>query len=150
MSEWEKLEEKLVRLEEELRTLEATRAAGRVLFMAEILDEAGRTRAMLATGHGGTVSLNLLDEENRPRAAIGLMASGPAVFLLDEQGTKRLEVQLAADGSPGVILREVGGQVRIDGSVVNTPTLGLLNADGSAAGMLFVAPDGTGITLARE
>lgn len=146
----EELEERLQRLEAEARALEEVRAAGRVLFMAEIVDEEGRTRAMLATGHGGTVSLNLLDQERRPRAALGLMASGPAVFLLDEQGTKRLEVQLAADGSPGVILREVGGQVRIDASVVTSPTLGLLGSDGAAASMMFVAAEGSGAILARD
>lgn len=153
MTDLEKLEalaRKLLELEEEARLLEEARATGRILFMAEVVDGEGRTRAMLATGHGGTVSLNLLDEQNRPRAALGLLASGPALFLLDDQGTKRVEVQLASDGSPCVIVREAGGQVRIDGSVVGSPTLGLLGAEGSATAMLLVTPEGTGAVVARE
>lgn len=141
------LEERVAALEAELAALVAARAQGRSVVAAEIVDEQGRTRAMLSTGHGGTVSLNLLDAAGRLRAALGQDPGGPTLSLFDENALRRLDLRVTTGDVPQLVLHDETGARRIDASIDahGAASVGVLGADGSPRAVMLVMATGRGV-----
>jgi len=146
------LEERIAALEAELARLVEARAAGRSAVACEVVDGGGTTRAMLATGHDGTVSLNLLDGSGKLRAALGLATSGPTLSLFDPQGIRRLDLHVGGDDVPRLLLFDDAGGKRLDAAVdaAGTASLGLLDPGGAAKAVMLATGAGRGVVGASR
>lgn len=141
------LEARIEALEKELHDLVAAREAGRRVVAAEVVDAAGRTRAMLSTGHGGAISLNLLDEAGHLRAALGQDAGGPTLSLFDAAGKRRLDLRVGGGNVPQLLLLDESGNRRVEASVdaAATASLGAISADGAPRAVLLVMATGRAV-----
>jgi hypothetical protein len=115
----------------------------------EIVDNAGRTRALLNTGSDGGPCLALLDEAGIVRGRFYLYqdinsAEIPRLVLYDEMGRTREMVGVSMDGS-AVKLFDLDGNIRaIMGlSTDNNGGLVLMDKDGHARAAMGTKPDGT-------
>lgn len=146
------LEARIATLEAELARLIEARRAGRRMVAAEVVDDEGRTRAMLTSAPGGVVALHLLDQEGNLRAVLGQHADGPTLTLLDPAGQRRLDLHIDADDVPRLVLADETGAKRVDAAVdaAGTASLGVLGRDGSARAVMMTTASGRGVVAASR
>ncbi len=92
-----------------------------------LVNASGKTRATLAVGALGGVTLNFYDLDNKSRAVLGLSANGSpslklsnggALELRDERDRVRSKIVMLSDGSPSIrLFDEVGNSRAIIGSI---------------------------------
>src|SRR5262249_3740758 len=79
----------------------------------EVVDQAGKLRAILGVVPDGTLSLVLNDKAGRPRAGLTVVSNGaPFVALFDKDGKLRTKLALEPDGAPSLTLADDNGQAR--------------------------------------
>jgi hypothetical protein len=104
-------EERLNKLERELKELK-DKLEERVKTRAvEVVDEQGRGRVVLEVTGDGAPELILCDVNNRPRARLTVDqdGEGPWLILTDVNGRDRVELNVTGDG-PGLRLYDVNGK----------------------------------------
>ncbi len=76
----------------------------------ELVDDLGRTRAVLTTGEGtDLVGIHIASAEERPVVSLGLdpVQDAPMVTLRDpEGGQARLSLTITPDGGPLILMRD--------------------------------------------
>jgi hypothetical protein len=119
-------------------------------------DSAGKVRAVLAMDKDkdGPV-LVLADENEKPRAGLGVFKDGPRLILRDGNGaTPRVELGvlgLESKDWPVLVLRDENGKVRVGLTVFKDgPVLHLYDENDKPRVELDVSKDGPGLSLFNE
>ncbi|HKS16548.1 MAG TPA: hypothetical protein VJU16_04495 [Planctomycetota bacterium] len=98
----------------------------------ELVDGAGRVRAVLGMSKGGSPEFDLRDADGRPRALLVLDADNLPIFFFKDAGVvTRAKLELDAKGAAKLTMcdADLTPRVEIDGS---RPALRVLNAKGEA------------------
>lgn len=78
----------------------------------EVVDEAGRTRALLAARPGdGAPALHFLDATGRLRIALVTVEGSTGLSLYDAEGRTRIVLAILPDAPPGLRLWDAAGRV---------------------------------------
>jgi hypothetical protein len=114
-----------------------------------LVDENGKTRAMLGTTKDGTM-LSLLDENGVLRAGLGVLKNGSELTLFGENGNKRAGLSVNRYG-PGLALYDENGKNRAMLVVAeNQPGLTLSDENGKPRAILGVFKSGPVLGLRDE
>jgi hypothetical protein len=77
----------------------------------EVVDDQGRSRALLSVLPDGSPGLTLYDGAGKQRAGLGLLPDGtPRLALHDAAGKQRAGLTVLPDGSPGLALFDAAGK----------------------------------------
>lgn len=143
----------------------------------ELIDDEGKTRALIDTGQKEHVALSFFGKDEQERATVGIMPDGFSSFvLLDEEGKEsikattgtgpsdsvfvikdgnerpRIQAGVGKAGEAALSLTDDEGNVRIQASVDDrgVPTLTLKDEAGEANVTISVKTEYTGLVIAKE
>ncbi len=114
-----------------------------------VIDDKGKSRAILTLVSNGSPVLGLWDDKNKSRMSLTLGPDGsPALALRDDNGTDRAGLTVLPSGNPALSLSDDNGNTRVFLSLSDgSPRLRL--ADGNGQGRVGIgaiettSPDGT-------
>ncbi|MDD5222700.1 MAG: hypothetical protein PHE84_01805 [bacterium] len=113
----------------------------------EVVDDHGKTRAVLEVDSDGTPSLNFYDTQEKVRAGIEVTKLGSAIFLFGDQGEKQAQLQVNKDW-PALFISDARGEKRaILGLDEGNPFLTLFDAQKKERVKIVVSGEGSALGL---
>lgn len=106
-----------------------------------LVDEKGKSRAVITMRGGGEPVLGFFGKDGRRRAIFGMRDDGtPAIGLYDKKGKERIKLVMDSDGSPAIRLSDEKGGNRVEVEVNSNgePSITLLDGDGKKLAAIVV------------